>query len=61
VDWDSFLSGLGRIVERMKICALIPAFNEAHFIAWVVEETKRHIDTVVVIDDGRELRASGSR
>jgi glycosyltransferase involved in cell wall biosynthesis len=36
----------------MKICALIPAFNEALYIAKVVEETREHIETVIVIDDG---------
>lgn len=36
----------------MKICALIPAFNEAHHIAKVVEGTKAYVQTVVVIDDG---------
>ncbi len=38
----------------MKICALIPAFNEAHHIARVVEGTKGYIETVVVIDDGSQ-------
>ncbi len=38
----------------MKICALIPAFNEARHIARVVEGTKGHVETVVVIDDGSE-------
>jgi len=36
----------------MKICALIPAFNEAPYIAKIVEETKEYIETVIVIDDG---------
>jgi glycosyltransferase involved in cell wall biosynthesis len=36
----------------MKICALIPAFNEATYIARIVEETKGYIETVIVIDDG---------
>lgn len=36
----------------MKICALIPAFNEAKHIARVVHGTKEHVETVVVIDDG---------
>lgn len=38
----------------MKICALIPAFNEAPYIAKVVEETREHIETVIVIDDGSD-------
>ena len=36
----------------MKICALIPAFNEAPYIAKIVEETRGHVETVIVIDDG---------
>jgi glycosyltransferase involved in cell wall biosynthesis len=36
----------------MKICALIPAFNEAPYIARIVEETRGHVETVIVIDDG---------
>jgi glycosyltransferase involved in cell wall biosynthesis len=36
----------------MRICALIPAFNEAPHIARVVEGTREHVETVVVIDDG---------
>jgi glycosyltransferase involved in cell wall biosynthesis len=36
----------------MKICALIPAFNEAPHIAGVVKGAREHLDTVVVIDDG---------
>ncbi len=38
----------------MKICALIPAFNEARHIASVVEGTKAYVETVVVIDDGSQ-------
>ena len=36
----------------MRICALIPAFNEAPHIARVVEQAKPHVVEVVVIDDG---------
>lgn len=36
----------------MRICALIPAFNEAPYIADVIERTRRHVAEVVVIDDG---------
>lgn len=36
----------------MRICALIPAFNEAPHIAKVVELTRQHVAEVVVIDDG---------
>lgn len=36
----------------MRICALIPAFNEAPHIAKVVEGARQHVADVVVIDDG---------
>jgi len=36
----------------MKVCALIPAFNEASHIAQVVEGARRHVESVIVIDDG---------
>jgi glycosyltransferase involved in cell wall biosynthesis len=36
----------------MRICALIPAFNESHHIAKVVEGVRQYIADVVVIDDG---------
>jgi glycosyltransferase involved in cell wall biosynthesis len=36
----------------MKICALIPAFNEASHIAHVVEGARKHVESVIVIDDG---------
>jgi glycosyltransferase involved in cell wall biosynthesis len=36
----------------MRICALVPAFNEASHIATVVRGASRFVDLVVVIDDG---------
>ncbi|HEY1660591.1 MAG TPA: glycosyltransferase family 2 protein [Candidatus Sulfotelmatobacter sp.] len=36
----------------MRTCVLIPAFNEAPFIAKVVERAREHVAEVVVIDDG---------
>jgi glycosyltransferase involved in cell wall biosynthesis len=36
----------------MRICALIPAFNEAPHIARVITGARKHVDAVVVIDDG---------
>jgi glycosyltransferase involved in cell wall biosynthesis len=35
-----------------KICALIPAFNEADVIASVVRETRKYASCVFVVDDG---------
>lgn len=36
----------------MKIYALIPAYNEADSIADVIEDIKKKVDAVVVVDDG---------
>jgi glycosyltransferase involved in cell wall biosynthesis len=36
----------------MRTCALIPAYNEASYIADVVKGAQPHVDKVVVIDDG---------
>jgi glycosyltransferase involved in cell wall biosynthesis len=36
----------------MRTCALIPAFNEAPYIAKVVEGARQYVEEVVVIDDG---------
>jgi glycosyltransferase involved in cell wall biosynthesis len=36
----------------MTIIACVPAYNESEHIRWVVTETRRYVDSVVVIDDG---------
>jgi glycosyltransferase involved in cell wall biosynthesis len=36
----------------MRICALVPAFNEASHVAKVVSGARPHVQEVVVIDDG---------
>jgi glycosyltransferase involved in cell wall biosynthesis len=36
----------------MRTCCLIPAFNEAPYIASVVERVRHYVEEVVVIDDG---------
>src|ERR1700691_5460895 len=38
----------------MRICAIVPAFNEASQIAKVVRGAIQHVDEVVVIDDGSD-------
>lgn len=38
----------------MRTCALIPALNEARYIANVVERTRPYVEEVVVIDDGSD-------
>jgi glycosyltransferase involved in cell wall biosynthesis len=37
---------------KMKICALIPAFNEEKTISSIIDQTKRYIDNVIVVDNG---------
>lgn len=41
----------GNGAEDMKTIAVIPVFNEENTIGRVVEETKKHCDVVVVVDD----------
>ena len=36
----------------MKTFAVIPAFNEERTIAGVVHESAKHVDSVIVVDDG---------
>lgn len=36
----------------MKVCAILPAFNESENVGKVVEEAKRCVDDVIVVDDG---------
>lgn len=35
-----------------KVVALIPAYNEERFIGSVVLQTRKHVDVVLVVDDG---------
>ena len=42
----------------MKLSIVIPAYNEEHTIGSMVTLTKRHVDQVVVIDDGSKDRTS---
>ncbi len=46
-------AGSGAGADRsMAICALIAAYNEERHVAEVVRGTARHVDAVVVVDDG---------
>lgn len=36
----------------MEVCAVIPAHNEAATIVRVIQETKKYIDTIFVVDNG---------
>jgi glycosyltransferase involved in cell wall biosynthesis len=44
----------------MQIAVVIPAFNEAATIADVVERTLRHVENVIVVDDGSRDDTVGS-
>jgi glycosyltransferase involved in cell wall biosynthesis len=37
--------------NKLKVCAIIPAFNEESTIADVVQKTKNYVDLVLVVDD----------
>ncbi|HIH38457.1 glycosyltransferase family 2 protein [Candidatus Woesearchaeota archaeon] len=39
---------------KKKIIAVIPAYNEAQRIEPVIQETKRYVDEVIVVDDGSQ-------
>ncbi|MBT4445686.1 glycosyltransferase family 2 protein [archaeon] len=39
------------MVQR-KVCAIIPAYNEEKYLAEVISETKKYVDSVIVVDDG---------
>ncbi len=43
----------------MKICALIPALNEAKTIGAIIKQTKRHIDDIIVLDNGSDDNTAG--
>lgn len=38
--------------NRIRVCAIIPAYDEAKTIAEIVQETKKYVDMVFVVDDG---------
>jgi len=41
-----------------NIWAVIPAYNEEKTIAGIIKETKRHIDKIIVVDDGSKDNTS---
>ncbi len=43
---------------KLKVIAVIPAYNEEERIGNVVENTKRHADRVIVVDDGSKDRTA---
>jgi len=40
------------LIGLQKVSAVIPAYNEARFIEGVISKAKKHVDHVVVVDDG---------
>jgi len=36
----------------MKVCAVIPAYNEEKTVGDIVQQTKQYVDSVFVVDDG---------
>jgi glycosyltransferase involved in cell wall biosynthesis len=42
----------------MRVCGVIPAFNDESTIVRVVEETRRQLDHVLVVDDGSTDRTA---
>lgn len=45
-------------LPTVKIVAIIPAYNEEGKVGKVVEETKKYVDAVIVVDDGSEDRTA---
>lgn len=46
--------------EHKKVIAVIPCLNEEKFIGDVVAEAARHVDEVIVVDDGSSDNTSGA-
>jgi len=38
--------------KAIKVCAVIPAHNEAKTIGNIIQETKKYVETIIVVDDG---------
>jgi glycosyltransferase involved in cell wall biosynthesis len=52
-DWYSYT-----IENDMKICAVIPAYNEELTIGKIIKETKKYIDTIYVVNNGSTDRTA---
>jgi glycosyltransferase involved in cell wall biosynthesis len=44
----------------MRVCAVLPAFNEARAIGAVIAGVRPHVETVLVVDDGSTDGTSGA-
>jgi len=49
---ETYEKGFKFDISRYKIIALIPAYNEERFIGTVVIKARRHVQIVIVVDDG---------
>ncbi len=38
----------------MRLCAVVPTYNNSHTLRHVVEELRRYLDEVIVVDDGSD-------
>jgi len=47
-----------KIMDTLRICALIPAFNAESTIGNIIKGCKRHLEDVIVVDDGSRDRTS---
>lgn len=51
-EWEGYQRESAVVPTGMyKLVAVIPAYNEAHIIGQVIQETREHVDYVYVIDD----------
>jgi len=39
-------------MAAIRICALVPSFDNPRTVGRVVRELRKHLDTVIVVDDG---------
>ena len=45
----------GRIEsDQSKIVATVPCYNEAPFVADIIRQARKHVDQVIVVDDGSQ-------
>jgi glycosyltransferase involved in cell wall biosynthesis len=42
------------VADLPRVCALIPAYNAASTLAPVIQGVKKHVETVIVVDDGSD-------
>jgi len=49
---DNFVKWYNWYTKKGQVVAIIPVYNEEEHIFDVVKETKKHVDKVIVVDDG---------